>query len=396
MNSRKSYMNEIEKKICDAILTEDLSRDGIKGIVRALKMKDYVVSVILPENPGSESFGDFLRRFWNFDESPYFIEKRIVGQTAHRRYAHIMLRRAETYWIPFFKDVPVGDITLKDIKKRLRILASTPQMVGTTRKDSDGKQVFVKRTLRPETVNQIVRCATLALKWAYHNGITKNDCFSGIIWCRVVPEKRTVPTMTQAHRIFSADWTSDSIRLAHLISICTGMRIGEVQALQLKDIGKDRIFVRHSWSKNDGLKSPKNGTQREIIVSDKLISLMRSQADKNPFGQSPSNFLFWGTNRNAPRSSATWNQELHKITESMGIKNARKITFHCWRHFFSTNMADQVDLRKLQLATGHKSLEMLEHYASHQSELAIREVGQNSIRIFAPILELVKNRGQGL
>ncbi|MBQ2586371.1 MAG: hypothetical protein II570_05560, partial [Bacteroidaceae bacterium] len=45
-------------------------------------------------------------------------------------------------------------------------------------------------------------------------------------------------------------------------AMCTGMRIGEIQALQLGDIGSDRIYVRHNWARRDGLKTPKKQQSR--------------------------------------------------------------------------------------------------------------------------------------
>ena len=375
-----------EKKISEIILTKNLSQNGIRQIIRALEMKKYIVSAILPSTPQSETFGHFLERFWDFDKSPYFFEKRIAGQSVHKRYAAIMLSRAKNYWIPEYGKRPLGSITVFDIKRRLQNLAAKEQKVGTQKKDESGNQIFEMKMLRPETVNQIVRCAVLALKWAYNNKLTENNCFNGIVFCHVVPEKRIVPAMEDAVKIFSADWQNGQTKLAHLISACTGMRIGEVRALQLKDIGRDRIFVRHNWARKEGLKSPKNGNEREIIVDQRLLALIREHAEKNPFGQCPSNFLFYGTDRMKPGSVSLWNKELHAVAEKLGIKNGSKITFHCWRHFFSANMADRIDLRKLQLVTGHKSIEMIEHYAAHQNESALQEIARKSAEVFSGLL----------
>lgn len=390
MFSEISNTNKIEKYIVDSILTTDLSYEGVKKIIEALKIKGNIVSAILPKTPESETFGNYLQRFWDYDKSPYVIEKKAVGQSIHRRYVDTNLKRVKAYWIPKYGNKLLGEITLSDIKKNLKDLATKPQLVGTAKKDKNGKRVKIQKKLKSETVNQIVRAATLALKWAYHNKLTKNDCFSGIIWCHVVPEKRIVPTISDTKKIFSANWKNNSACLANLISICTGMRIGEIQALQLKDIGKDRIFVRHNWAKGEGLKCPKNGCQREILVGKSLMTLIYNYARKNPYGQNPSNFLFWGTTQGAPRPTNIWNKELHKVTKQLEIKNSSHITFHCWRHFFATNMADNVDMRKLKLVTGHKSLEMLEHYAKHESEQTINELGKITEKIFSPIVDLVK------
>jgi len=52
-------------------------------------------------------------------------------------------------------------------------------------------------------------------------------------------------------------------------------------------------------------------------------------------------------------------------------------------------MADYVDERKLQLATGHKSIEMLEHYAAHESEETLDELGKTAKNLFLPIIKLI-------
>ena len=45
------------------------------------------------------------------------------------------------------------------------------------------------------------------------------------------------------------------------------MRQGEIAALKLQDIGEDRIYIRHSWGKYDGLKTPKNGEEKSYQLN---------------------------------------------------------------------------------------------------------------------------------
>ena len=49
-------------------------------------------------------------------------------------------------------------------------------------------------------------------------------------------------------------------------------------------------------------------------------------------------------------------------------------------------MADHIDERKLQLATGHKSKRMLEHYAAHESEETLCELAKVSDKLFSSIV----------
>jgi len=52
----------------------------------------------------------------------------------------------------------------------------------------------------------------------------------------------------------------------------------------------------------------------------------------------------------------------------------RRIVFHSWRHFYAAMLADRTDLRNIQIVTGHKSVSMAAHYASHQSEKKYKKV----------------------
>ena len=375
-----------EQQLVNTVLSVNLSRECVRNLVQALTFRHYIISAVLPLTPESETFGHFLERFWNYETSPYIQEKRIVGQSVHRRYADIMLSRARNYWIPKFGSRPLGSITLTDVKCHLRNLACNPQKVYGKAKEKNGKRKSKVKMLSAETVNQIVRSVTCALKWAYHNGLTHNDCFNGIVYCHVNPKSRTILTMSQAVQVFSAKWDNPMYRLANLCSACTGMRIGEVQALQFRDIGKDRIYVRHNWARMEGLKCPKNGEEREIRVSKRIISELNELMHKNPYGYAEDNFVFWGYEKNIPCQGRHWNEALHKVLCELNVPDYKNVSFHGWRHFFASNMADFIDERKLQLATGHKSRFMLEKYASHESERTLEELASVSEKLFAPLL----------
>ena len=100
---------------------------------------------------------------------------------------------------------------------------------------------------------------TIPLKYAYYNGLTQNNYFYGIIKCSGKAKVRKVLTMEEAAAVFATNWENDSAKLANTVAFYTGMRQGEIAALRLEDIGKDRFYVCHSWSKYDGLKCVRMG-----------------------------------------------------------------------------------------------------------------------------------------
>ena len=107
----------------------------------------------------------------------------------------------------------------------------------------------------------------------------------------------------------------------------TGMRAGEIQTLTVDDLGEDKIYVRRSWSKYDGLKCCKNGEERSvpIPISHQLYLKPKMLAD------------------------------------------SKDICFHSsWRHFFIARMLDYVqDKRYVMALSCHKTEAMLNHYGGH-------------------------------
>lgn len=355
-------------KIAGEIFSQELTEEDINKIIQALKAKGYVAQVILPYKPESTTVKDFLLKFWDYDCSPYIKEKKIVGKSIHRRYVKIMLYRVKKYIIPRFGDRLIGSMTKQDIKDFMIEL------------------IEARKSLKAETINQIVRSLTCPLKWAFHNDLIPNNCFDGINYCHVESEKRIILSKIEAKKVFSTKWNNETSKLANLISMCTGMRIGEVQALMIKDIAPDRIFVRHNWARLDGLKSPKNGNVREIKISPELYKSIYIQINNNPY-KKPDSFIFFSDNPSRPANVRKWNDDLHFILNKLQIPNGNKITFHCWRHFYITNMADNINERKLQLSTGHKTLSMLEHYAAHTREETLSELETVQNKLFTPIIK---------
>ncbi len=378
-------MNTVTK-ITNSILSSQFNTEEVKNIIEALKFKGYITNAVLPNTAQNESLAHFLERFWDFDKSPYIKEKRIAGQSIHRRYVQIMLSRAKNYWFPTLGERPIGSVCKDDIKRKLYNLATLPQKIHTRKKNSLGEYEVKQVMLSAETVNQIVRSVTCPLRWAFNNGLIQNDCFSGLVYCHVDAKERKILTMEQAEKLFSVKWEDENARMANMLAMCTGMRIGEIQALQLQDIGSDRIYVRHNYARLEGLKLPKNGEIRQIRIPKELRQLLIRQAKKNSMEYSSKNFVFSGHNKISSCQGQNWNKSLHKACIEIGISDHQNITFHSWRHFFSSYMADIVDERKLQLITGHKSKSILEHYASHESEAALLELENAAKKLFLHII----------
>jgi integrase len=109
---------------------------------------------------------------------------------------------------------------------------------------------------------------------------------------------------TEDEAVFNAPWTDKRAYIGNLLSITTGLRSGEVLAVRKSDIGKKVLTVRHSWSFIDGLKSPKNGDERNVPLLPEVWGGLMELLEDNPHTVDDP-FVFYGLLEDKPMS--TWN-----------------------------------------------------------------------------------------
>ena len=81
---------------------------------------------------------------------------------------------------------------------------------------------------------------------------------------------------------------------------------------------------------------------------------------------------FFGKDRNIPVHDRVILDRLYKAFENIGISPAqqkrRNVTFHSWRYLYNSLMRGKIHDSKLRRLTGHKTLEMTEHYTTFNLE----------------------------
>lgn len=358
----------------------DLTPADAKRIVDALHRR----GLLRPEEtPKTVMHGEpllpFLRRFWDDEKSEYLREKRAYGQSVGRRHVYESSKRL-SHWESFFGDCGLRDVTPEKLRKfQLQLRDS-----GTA----------------PKTVNLIVDAGKVALNWAAARGLIETNPTAGLRRFSAPPKKRGILTADETRALLSVKWSYEPARIATLVAATTGARSGEVLALQIQDIGTDRLEIRHSFNRQDGLKPPKNGETRTVPllpeVREELLRLVR----KNPYGSAGERFVFYGQTADQPMSSMTLRRCFEQaLQDSVLAKNdrkdaekrraareqwrARNVSFHSLRHGFATRLADRVDMRTVQLGTGHKTAVMAEHYAKHAGEEHFQAVSAAVTAVFS-------------
>jgi len=216
------------------------------------------------------------------------------------------------------------------------------------------------------------------------------DVTQGITWFSGKAAERQILTPELAAAIFKVQWKDERARLANMLAMVTGMRAGEIQGLRVQDLGKDCLYIRHSWNRLDGLKTPKTNESRTVEVPfPGLIQDLLTLAATNPHGQSMDGYVFWAEKiSDKPMEATLFNDGLREalIQAGMSEKLAKVYTFHCWRHYFTSYMRERVTEKLLQQQTGHKALVMLNHYSGHKIAGDRERIRQAKIETFGGLL----------
>jgi hypothetical protein len=243
-------------------------------ICKELKKKGFLKTYVIAKSKQDINFPAYLQNFWDFDSSPYVKECLRKNHGIHRYYCRIMLLDTKRYWIPYFKDQFLGAITRENIEAFINEIG--------------------ERCLSAKRKNSIIRSGTIPIKWAFSKKIIDKDVTSGITWFSGKEAERQILTPEIVQMLFHIEWPDERSRLANMLAAVTGLRAGEIQGLRVQDLGKNCLYIRHSWNCRDGLKTTKNNEIRTVeIPFPSLINDLISLAKNNPHGAGINSYIFW-------------------------------------------------------------------------------------------------------
>lgn len=361
----KKPRNNETLAIIDKLKRIDLSTQDVADMLETLKKRKLVLSYTLSTDNTTDTY-DFLLNFWDANTSEYIKERIRKGHSLTKIYLKIMTSSVKLYW---------------------KQLAGT-YLVAITKKDIlDGMDNLDKEGLSNGRKNQIVAACLTPLRWAYNNNLIDHDITKSIPKYAKSGNKRQILSPEIAQNLFKTQWRSNTAKLANILAMCTGMRIGEIIAMKLQDLDNDCIHVRHSYNPIDKLKTPKNGEERTVYIPfPQIINALKQLGESNPYDNTPNAYIFYSTKPAHPMQESFFLQELRYQLKLLNIDNSEQYTFHAWRHFFATYMKDHITDKSLQEQTGHKTISMLEHYSSHRTQEDIDMLENTQVQIFGNIV----------
>jgi len=144
-----------------------------------------------------------------------------------------------------------------------------------------------------------------------------------------------------------------------LIIYSSGLRLGELLNLKIKDIDSDsmKIHIREAKGKKD----------RYVMLSENSLKLLREYYKK----YQPTDYIFEGQ-KGGQYSSKSVQNILKKSLKLSKIK--KSATVHTLRHSFATHLLENgTDIRYIQELLGHKKLETTQIY-THISNYSINKI----------------------
>jgi integrase len=233
--------------------------------------------------------------------------------------------------IPYFGSRYIDDIKAYDIEQYKKYLLS-------------------EKELSPKTINNylciISRCFKSAVEWEILKEVPK------IKLLKIPPQKYDYLTEAESELLLknaNGIW-HDMI----LLAVRTGLRFGELIALQWDDINlKEGILVVNRSIVRNIEGSPKNNKTRVMPLSPSIINMLD---ERNKCGK----YIFYDK-AGFPLSYDVCRHKLHSICKQSGL---RKIGWHTLRHSFASHLtAKRNSIVAIKELMGHSDVKTTMRYA---------------------------------
>jgi integrase len=230
------------------------------------------------------------------------------------------------------------------------------------------------------TIRVHMSCISGPMEMAVEDGIIPaNPCAGARKHAKGGKTKRPIDAMTREEtRAFLSAAREHTPRFypLFLTGLRTGMRIGELVALEWDDIdwrGRFIVVQRNFWQGHLG--TTKSGKTRRVDMSDQLVAELtdhrrRMAAESLKVGRPLPDFIF-----STVEGKRVWPHVARRILDALTKKTGiRKLNPHIFRHTFATQLlAANKSITYVQQQLGHSSISMTVDVYGHLVPGANRE-----------------------
>jgi len=224
--------------------------------------------------------------------------------------------------------------------------------------------------LASNTIRGVFRLLSAAMRFALEEGIIpKNPCRKIRVPCEESTEQRVL-TRTEQEKIRAA--ASNGSNLPILLSLYTGMRLGEVCALKWSDIDWDRRTITVRRTVQRVAQAEKTAYRKSILMigtpksthSHRVLPVpefVLARLDELLKGGHVSEYVFGAASCAAePR---TMQRRLQRLMKRLGIEG---VHFHTLRHSYATRLLELgADIKTVSTLLGHSSAKTTLDFYAH-------------------------------
>jgi Site-specific recombinase XerD len=348
------HVNYVQFRDADGNYTSAISSsETSEGAAREWAHK-YMKKGNIPTHQGY-TFGLYAADWWIPGKCRYLKEKEQSGRLLSPRYILESRRNLEKRLIPHFGSMKMTNVRYKDIW--------------------DWKNgLYEEGLLNPATINRSLATLKIMFKQAMREEYIQSNPCADIGILHETPKPKTILSPVEAKKLFtkaalSQVW-NDDLRMftINLLAATTGMRLGEIKALQYGCIHDGLLEIRYSWSDRTGLKDTKNHMSRIVPMMEKvkpfLLKVIELSSPKEP-----DEFVFHQPKSDRPYSTKAVDDALYAALKQIGIseeeRRQRNVVFHSWRYFFNTLCRSRgIPDSLTHIVMGHKTSSMTDLYTS--------------------------------
>lgn len=272
-------------------------------------------------------------------------KKPMIAPSTHADFVLI----AENHLIPQFGTRKIGSITEADIQTYIKQLHDSGRLDG-----SGGLTV--------KTIRDVVLVLRLALTYAYKERVIPLLNWDMIEYPKEISVKKVVSlSKDQEQALIQCIYMHLNRKTAGiLIALFTGLRIGELCGLQMKDISLtdktisinktvQRIYDKKKGTSYVNVGPPKTKSSfRTIPVPSLLMNIIKKFYSDNPN-------QYFLTGKTKPTEPRTYRQFFARFLKKHGLT---KVKFHEIRHTFAVRAIEipDFDIKSLSEILGHKNV----------------------------------------
>lgn len=330
----------------------DKTYSGIKEKLNRAKVQAHSLGIADKHSSNNTKY-----EYWLYE---WLSKKKIsVKESTYIRYRNMI----ENHIAPSLGKYPISKV-------------STSLMEGFVKQKLESGRLDKSGGISPKMMNDIIVIIKETFNYAQSNGVSTICNFSGISIKRSSREMRVLSNSEEKRLISVLSLNTDIYKLGVLICLFTGIRIGELCALQWKNVSfaDGTLKIDHTMQRLQCKDKFSPQKTRIIITEPKSFSAIRIIPLPSflielmlPFAVNPKAYILSGESKEYVEPRTMQNRFKAYLSESE-ISNAN---FHSLRHTFATRCVEMgFDIKTLSEILGHSSVKItLDKYVHSSLEL---------------------------